>query len=200
MLSMRVSSSGLYLRYNLFFSPMYQKNISIIPLTSICGCSIFWMCQKNISRKEESYMRYFIVCAMCGHVGKGKYVEKSFPLVASTGKEAAQACKAIPRVKHDNKRAILSVREVGYEEYRMQQRINEADPYLKAKCRRDYFAAGLGYEDCKMMEDVDGAVGKFKRKNSDISNSKRGRHKAYVNQCNERLDWKEVYNEFGYAM
>lgn len=144
-------------------------------------------------------MNYYIVNAMCGHVGKGMYVEKSFPIIASTGSEAAQACKAIPRVKHDNKRAILSVRKVGYAEYIAQKKTNDLDPYLQAKSRRDYFAAGLNYEDCRSMEEIDGATRKRKDTNGDFC-FKRGKHKADVQRYCEKLSWKEVFYEIGYAM
>ena len=144
-------------------------------------------------------MNYYIVNAMCGHVGKGMYVEKSFPIIASTGRDAAQACKAIPRVKHDNKRAILSVRKVDYVEYIEQKKTNDADPYLQAKSRRDYFAAGLYYEDCRPMEEIDGAT-KRRKDTLDDSCFRRGKHKVDVQCCYEKLNWKEVYNEIGYAM
>ena len=145
-------------------------------------------------------MKYYLVKAMCGHVGKGMYVEKSFPIIASTGREAAQTCKAIPRVKHDNKRAILSVCEVTYDEYRKQQDINGADPYLQAKSRRDYFAAGLSYEDCRSMTDVAGATRKNRKSKYDDYCFKKGSHRTAVQLCCEKMSWKEVYYEIGYAM
>lgn len=145
-------------------------------------------------------MRYFIVNAMCGHVGRGMYVEKSFPIIAATRKEAAQACKSIPRVKHDNKRAILSVREVTYEEYKEQQKINDVDPYLQAKTRRDYFAAGLSYEDCKPMDEVEGAMRKAGKRKDDDCCTRRGKHRSYVQHSYEKMSWREVYNEIVYAM
>lgn len=136
---------------------------------------------------------------MCGHVGKGMYVEKCFPIIASTRKDAAKVCRTIPRVKHDNKRAILSVREVDYKEYKNQLKINEGDPYLHAKNRREYFAAGLCYEDCKPMEEIAGAIKRRKNITDDCC-GKKGKHKVYVQRCCEKLNWKEVYYEIGYAM
>lgn len=145
-------------------------------------------------------MGYYIVDAMCGHVGSGMYVEKSFPFATATMSEAAQACKEIPRVKHDNKRAILNVREVSYEEYLEQQKINDEDPYLQAKCRRDYFAAGLSYEECKSMDEIDGAIKRKRNNKYDDYCSKKGAHKVHVQHYYEKMNWKEVYNEIGYAM
>lgn len=84
-------------------------------------------------------MGYFIVDAMCGHVGKGRYVEKSFPIIAVDKSDAARQCRTIPRVKHDNKRAILGVREVSEDDFFEQRRRNASDPYLTAKNKRDYY-------------------------------------------------------------
>ena len=158
------------------------------------------MYEKNISFTKESYMKYFIVKAMCGHVGRGMYIEKAFPITASTGREAAQTCKAIPRVKHDNKRAILSVREVSYDEYRLQQKINNDDPYFQAKSRRDYFAAGLSYEDCKPMTDIAGATKENRKSKYDDYCFEKGKHRTAVQLCCEKMSWKEIYYEIGYAM
>lgn len=43
--------------------------------------------------------KYFEVQAMCGHVGKGKYIPISFPVIAINGKEAAEKVRSYPRVK-----------------------------------------------------------------------------------------------------
>ena len=54
----------------------------------------------------------YIVDAVCGHVGRGKGVLKSFVVMANNAKEAAAAGRVIPRVKHDFKYAIQNVRKV----------------------------------------------------------------------------------------
>ena len=57
-------------------------------------------------------MRYFKVTAKCGHVGKNNYYKGTLFLKANNGKEAARLALDCPRVKHDQKDAILSVTEV----------------------------------------------------------------------------------------
>ena len=57
-------------------------------------------------------MKYFMVTAKCGHVGKNNYFKGTLFLKAEDGKEAARIARECPRVKHDQKDAILSVTEI----------------------------------------------------------------------------------------
>ena len=82
-------------------------------------------------------MRYYMVTAKCGHVGKGYYIPITFPIRAESAKEAASVTRAFPRVKHDHKDAILSVREADAVEYDDQWTVNNYDPYLMCKNRQD---------------------------------------------------------------
>ena len=73
---------------------------------------------------------YYLVEAMCGHVGALAYIPVVFPISAEDGKEAAKKARLIPRVKHNNKYAILNVKKVSYDEYLAQQEVNNSDAYL----------------------------------------------------------------------
>ena len=73
------------------------------------------------------------VNAKCGHVGRGKYVNISFPVVASDGKSAAKIVRFMGRVKHDWKDAINYVREITAEEYASLVAINQEDMYLQCR-------------------------------------------------------------------
>ena len=92
-------------------------------------------------------MRYYRVEALCGHVGKGRCIRKEFGVVASNGKEAARICRTIPRVKHDFKEAILSVKEVSYIEFLALIYQNRHDPYLVAKKHSGAEKLLLGFGD-----------------------------------------------------
>ena len=81
------------------------------------------------------YSRYFIVDAICGHVGRNNGIVKSFPVAAENAKHAAAVTRKLPRVKHDYKYAIQSVREVTKEKYLKQKEINKEDPYLLSKSK-----------------------------------------------------------------
>ena len=74
--------------------------------------------------------KYFEVQAMCGHVGKGKYIPISFPVIAINGKEAAEKVRSYPRVKHHYKKAILNVWEISFDSYLKLKDANNLDAYL----------------------------------------------------------------------
>ena len=73
----------------------------------------------------------FAVEAKCGHVGKDSCIIIDFPIIAENGKEAAKIARKIPRVKHDHKDAIISVKKISNEEYDNLIRLNKDDNYLK---------------------------------------------------------------------
>lgn len=73
---------------------------------------------------------YYIVKAVCGHVGRGWAIDKDFAICAGSGKEAASKVRAYPRVKHDLKYAIKSVTKVDYDEYINQISLNNEDQYM----------------------------------------------------------------------
>ena len=74
--------------------------------------------------------KYFEVQAMCGHVGKGKYIPISFPVIAINRKEAAEKVRSYPRVKHHYKKAILNVWEISFDSYLKLKDANNLDAYL----------------------------------------------------------------------
>ena len=53
---------------------------------------------------------FYKVTAKCGHVGRNNYIEKDFFVKADSGRDAALIVRCKPRVKHDRKDAILSVK------------------------------------------------------------------------------------------
>lgn len=82
-------------------------------------------------------MRYYEVTAKCGHVGKGYYIPITFSVRAQTAAEAAFVTRAFPRVKHDHKDAILFVREVDFYDYDELWQVNNYDPYLRCRSKRE---------------------------------------------------------------
>ena len=87
--------------------------------------------------KENKRIKYFLVTAKCGHVGKLKYVPVNFAVYAPSASEAAQLVKAFPRVKKHRKDSIINCAEITREQYLIQKDINRRDPYLKANCHSD---------------------------------------------------------------
>lgn len=76
--------------------------------------------------------RYEVVCK-CGHVGRGQYIEISFPVTADSKKDAAAIGRNIPRVKHHHKDAVLKVIEISNKEYFDLIEKNKNDPYLHCR-------------------------------------------------------------------
>ena len=75
---------------------------------------------------------YYEVICKCGHAGSRQYyIPVAFPVKAENGKQASSIARRLPRVKHNHKDAILSCREISYEEYLDLNEINNNDPYLK---------------------------------------------------------------------
>lgn len=80
--------------------------------------------------------KYEVKCK-CGHVGRKNYIVISFPVVAEHGREAAYKARYFPRVKHDHKDAIISVRKITDEEYGELIAINSQDEYLQCSNRQE---------------------------------------------------------------
>ena len=78
-------------------------------------------------------MKYFLVDAQFGHVGRNKYIIKTIATSASDWKEATYNVRFIPRVKHNRKEAILNVKKVDYENYLSVKNENNDDMYFKVK-------------------------------------------------------------------
>ena len=77
---------------------------------------------------------YWAVTAKCGHVGGlSKYIPITFYVIANSKKAASNYVITQPRVKHNSKSVILSVKNISLEEYVEGLLINENDPYLKCK-------------------------------------------------------------------
>lgn len=80
---------------------------------------------------------FYEVKARCGHVGRGRYIVKSFYLCAESAKEAAAIARSEPRVKHDWKYAIEEVRSIGLMDYAAGIVRMDFDPYFQIKNSSD---------------------------------------------------------------
>ncbi len=82
-------------------------------------------------------MQKYEVKCKCGHVGRNNYVVIAFPVVAENGKSAANKARYFPRVKHDHKDSIISVKKITDEEFSELVSINNEDLYLKCKNKQE---------------------------------------------------------------
>ncbi len=74
-------------------------------------------------------MKNFMVTVKCGHVGKNNYYKGTLFLKAENGKDAARRARECPRVKHDQKDAILEVKEVDEFLYEIGRELNNGIHY-----------------------------------------------------------------------
>lgn len=80
--------------------------------------------------------KYEVKCK-CGHVGRKNYIIINFPIIAESVKEAAYKARKMPRVKHNHKDAILSVKKITNEEYSKLIITNMEDDYLHCSCKQE---------------------------------------------------------------
>lgn len=114
-----------------------------LSLSMLCKASIIY--EDNSDVKAKAYrvkersldQKKYLVTAKCGHVGRNKYIPITFPVIATNKKEAAKIARALPRVKHDHKDAILEITPVDDITYNSQMALNKKDPYLSIKRKSD---------------------------------------------------------------
>lgn len=82
-------------------------------------------------------MMFYEVKARCGHVGRGRYIVKSFYLCAESAKEAASIARRMPRVKHHWKHAIEEVKNVTLMDFSAGVIRTEFDPYFQMRNSSD---------------------------------------------------------------
>lgn len=82
-------------------------------------------------------IKYYVVKAKCGHVGRNNYILVDFGVAAQCKKEAAQIARHLPRVKHHHKDAIVEIKEVEYDTYKSRRAENSKLGYLKSKNIQD---------------------------------------------------------------
>jgi len=82
-------------------------------------------------------MRYYLVVAKCGHVGKGKYIEVEFPIYANDKSTASQLCLKKGKVKKHLKNAISSVCEVSYDIYLNKLNEFKSNLFVKAHTKKE---------------------------------------------------------------
>ena len=86
---------------------------------------------------KNNKKNYYVVYAKCGHVGRFNHIVKAFPIRAASPSEAALIAREKPRVKHNRKDAIVSVKEVTKKDYKKFLANFRADPFFRCKCIQD---------------------------------------------------------------
>ena len=144
-------------------------------------------------------LKFFRVTCKCGHVGRQFFVRIDFPINADSGKEAAEIARSIPRVKHDHKDAILNCVEIDYEEYKILQKINNNDPYLKCKNPQEQSNI-LGFaERVETEPNYVKTVNKSRRNAVEFKNKKRNTaEKSFISYQMDYESWSSFDGVYAY--
>lgn len=92
---------------------------------------------EEITLDRKAGIKYYLVTAKCGHVGRDKYMPIVFPVKSKSKKEASDKTRNFPRVKRDHKDFILKIEQVSRGKFDEQITINNNDLYLKIKRKSD---------------------------------------------------------------
>lgn len=113
-------------------------------------------------------MKYFMVIAKCGHVGKNNYYKGNLFIKAESRKEAARIAREVPRVKHDRKDAILDVLEIDLETFENGRSKNHEIHYFTSVNRQEQNRYLHEIEDSIYMEEsmMEEASKNYKKKHS----------------------------------
>ncbi len=90
-----------------------------------------------VGYETDGELKFYIVRAKGGHVGRQRYMPIDFPIKAVNKKEAAAIAREMGRVKHDHKDAIKSVTHVTEAAYKRQVEMNKEDPYLNVRSKHE---------------------------------------------------------------
>lgn len=93
-------------------------------------------------------MNYYLVKAKCGHVGNGKYIVKTFPVIAKSKSDAASVVKKYRKVKKHLKDLIISVEKVTLNTYLLQKEANYDDIYLHSHTKDEIYEILLSDQVC----------------------------------------------------
>ena len=127
--------------------------------------------------------KYFAVTVKFGHVGQHKFIIKTVPVAAESGKEAAYKARWMPRVKHHDKHAIINVKEIDLETYLILMIEKSTDPYFQCKSIQEQRTECADIEaDVQYIDDgIDYEKRRANRK-SKIDFQKR-KNKAVIRNC-----------------
>lgn len=98
-------------------------------------------------------MKYFVVTAKMGHVGRHNYYRGRLYIATSNKKEAARLARGVPRVKHDRKDAIIDVVEIDFSSYVAGQEENRQIAYFSCTCPQEQRAYFHQIEDDVFLEE-----------------------------------------------
>jgi hypothetical protein len=132
------------------------------------------MGKQTAVKANNDNRKYFIVTAMCGHVGNNRCVVIDFPTRATSAAEAADKARNFRRVKRHRTDAIIDVRKVDKREFSLEVKKHANDPYLHSNSES-------GFELYKQLKDEGRIVVLSNRKKTWDDRGRKIRHyKKYL--------------------
>ena len=131
---------------------------------------------------------YYAVTAKFGHVGRNKFIIKTVPVEAESGKEAAYQVRWMPRVKHHDKNAIIDVKEIDLESYIILCIDKALDSYFlchNIQEQREYCP-----DICEEMQYIEQDEVNFERraqKRRERINYQKRKHKSFGGYCHKTV-------------
>ena len=127
--------------------------------------------------------KYYAVTVKLGHVGQHKFIIKTVPIKAESGKVAAYKARWMGRVKHHAKDAIFDVKEINEEQFKLLLAEKKADPYFHCKNIQQQRMECVEIEEETMHidDDIDYENREKVRKNKVIFKNKK--NKNLRNEC-----------------
>ena len=97
-------------------------------------------------------MKFYAVAAKCGHFGRHRFGLFSLYVRAESGKAAAEIVRWMPRVKHHQKDAIQSVRQIECAEYKKGLAAQMSPPYFNCHSKQEQRLYESAFADCIFIE------------------------------------------------
>lgn len=141
--------------------------------------------------------KYYAVTTKCGHVGRNKFIVKTFAISAEDGKEAAEIARWIPRVKHHDKYCVLDVKKISYEAFKLLVEKNNNDNYFK--CSSIQEQDKLCPEIYKEAQYTNNDNDKYKKDRRDRVNKNIIKNRVYENDYKKLIKEYKTY-DYEYAM
>jgi len=93
-------------------------------------------------KNETNNLRLFEITVKAGHgdqgrKGQGYFIPITFAIAAVDGKAAAEIARWMPRVKHHDRFAVLSLKEIDQERFDEIIKDNDADLFLKVTSKQE---------------------------------------------------------------
>ncbi|MDE6242282.1 MAG: hypothetical protein K2M08_07695 [Anaeroplasmataceae bacterium] len=129
---------------------------------------------------------FYLVTVKCGHVGRGRYVEKNIPLYSNTKKDASKIALDHSKVKRHLKNAVSFVQEISYIDYIEKKKEYDEDSYFRAHSKQELSFINLSIQHLSKRK-------RYKSEYEFKSRAERINYKLKKMRIEEQNDYEYVY-------